>query len=80
MFGRYARAALFALVAVLIAGIITWVMPEFLDIMLAGAATEDDMLIRSFRAIEENSLFIMLGAILLGLLAGAVTESGGYYG
>jgi len=80
MFGRSARAGLFALAAVLIAGIVSWVMPELLDIMLAGGAAEDDMLIQSFQAIEENSLFLMLAAILVGLIAGGVTESGGYYG
>ena len=80
MFGRYARAGLFALAAVLIAGIISWVIPKLLDVMLAGGASESDMLIQSFQAIEQNSLFLMLAAILVGLIAGAVTESGGAYG
>jgi len=72
MFGAYARAALAVPIAVLVAGILEFVVPFFLPYM----GPESSMLYRSFDFLAANSLFIMLVAIGAGVLARAYVESG----
>lgn len=71
MFGAYIRSTITVGIAVLTAAILQFITPYLLDYQ----GPSDGMLYRSFEGISENALFIMLLAILAGLLARAVVES-----
>lgn len=72
MFGAYLRAGITIGIAVLSGSILQFIVPFFLEFQ--GA--EDSLLYRSFEALAENAIFIMLIAVAAGLLARSVVESG----
>lgn len=71
MFGAYARAAVTIPIAVLMGGILEFVLPFFLPLM----GSEDTMLYRSFDFLTEYGMFIMIVAVGAGVLARAYVES-----
>lgn len=71
MFGAVARAALAALIAALLAAVLQYILGFFLPYL----GPEDGMLYQSFAAISQNSLTIMIIAVLAGLIAAAATEA-----
>lgn len=71
MWGRIIRAPLYAGIGALCAWVLSYVIPKVLD----PISQSNTMLLNSLTAVEEHSLTIMFLAVLLGLAAGAVTES-----
>lgn len=71
MFGAVARAALAVLVAALFAAVLQFIAGFFLPFL----GPESGLLYRSFDAIAQHSLTIMLVAILGGLIAAAAAEA-----
>ena len=71
MYGVLLRAPLYAGAAVLIGGVLEFIMPFILPFL----GPQDAMLYRSFDAIAEYGLLIMLAAVAAGVLARAVVES-----
>lgn len=71
MWGAYIRAALYIAGGVLTGAILQFIVPY----MLPYQGPEGSLLYRSFNAVAENAIFIMLIAVGAGLLARAVVES-----
>ena len=71
MFGAYARAALTIPVAVLMGGLLEFVIPFFLPLL----GSEDSLLYSSFDFLAGYGVFIMLVAVGAGVLARAYVES-----
>lgn len=70
MYGAFLRAPLYAGGAVLIGGLLEFIIPFILPLL----GPEDAMLYRSFDAIAEYGLLVMLAAVAAGVLARAVVE------
>lgn len=71
MFGAVARAALAVLGAALLAAVLQYIA----GFMLPFLGPQDELLYQSFNAIAENSLTVMLVAVLAGLVAAAAVEA-----
>ena len=71
MFGAYGRAALEIPIAVLMGGILEFVLPFFLPLM----GSEETMLYRSFEFLTQYGMFLMIVAVGAGVLARAYVES-----
>jgi hypothetical protein len=71
MFGAYVQAAGACAFSVLIAALLQSFLAFFLEFLEQGT-----LLFRSFSAIAENSLLIMLLAVAAGVMAAAVVQSG----
>lgn len=71
MFAAYLRAAVAVLVAALLAAVLSFMLPYFIDLM----GPEDSLMVRSFEAIADNALLLMLAGIALFLIVRAVVES-----
>lgn len=71
MFGRFVQAAGAIAFAVLMAALLRFVVPFFLDFL----GPEDSLLYRSFSGLSENVLLVMLLAVGAGVIARAVVES-----
>ena len=72
MFSAYLRAAINAGVAVLLAAILTFLLPFFMPYL----GPEEGLMYRTFDALGEWVLFLMLLAIMMGLIARSVVEAG----
>jgi len=71
MFGSYIRAALTAGASVLFASVLQFIVNPMLPML--GA--EDSLLFRTFDAVTEYALLIMIVAVGAAVIARAVTES-----
>lgn len=73
MFGAYVRAAATIAFAVLAAAVLQFIVAPLLGFL----GPESSLLYRSFSGVADNALVIMLIAVGAGVIARAVTESGG---
>ncbi|CAI49743.1 uncharacterized protein NP_7028A (plasmid) [Natronomonas pharaonis DSM 2160] len=71
MFGAFIRAVLSAGAAVLIAAILSFILGFFLPFL----GPEDELLYRSFAAVAEHNLLVMMLAVCAALVARAVVEA-----
>lgn len=70
MFSRYLRGAVNLVFAVLLAAILGFVLQFFMPMM----GPEDELLYQTFAALDSWMLFLMVGAVLAAILAGALVE------
>ena len=73
MFSAYIRAALSIGAAVLVGGLLEFIVP----FMLPYQGAEGDLLYDVFAATADHGLLVMVIAVAVGLLARATVESGG---
>ena len=70
MFSRFLRGGVNLVFAVLLAAILSFVLAFFIPMM----GPEDSLLRGSFEALDNWMLFLMIGAVLASILAGALVE------
>jgi len=76
MYGVLLRAGPQALMISLMGTITTVVLSNLTEVMLAGPATQDNMLIKAFTGVHENFVLIGIIALALTVLATATVEAG----
>lgn len=73
MFGALIRAAVGGACGAFIGVLLGWVIPMFVDVMRVEA-TEDNLLVRSFTAVGEHAVAIIILSMLMGVIAAAAAE------
>lgn len=73
MFGALIRAAVGGACGGFIGVLLGWMMPLFVDVMLVEA-TEDSLLVRSFSAVGEHAVAVIILSMLMGVIAAAAAE------